>query len=233
MKIKWLLLALLIVIAGCGKKSDNPIVKPDDKPAGPLLITPAPNEICTSGTILSDTTAAITFKWGAVSNVSSYRFYVQDLFHESGIMKILNTNSFTITLKRNKPYSWTVVAVNKIGEGQSEERRFYLAGKGVTTYAPFPAQLLSPYQGESLVTSFPTVAVSWKGSSVSNNIVDFDLYFGNVNDPPLFKSDLPFNANIVYYPVPVENGKTYFWRVVTKDANGNTSTSPLFQFNNR
>lgn len=66
--------------------------------------------------------------------------------------------------------------------------------------------------------------------------VDFyagDLYFGNVNDPPLFKSDLPFNANIVYYPVPVENGKTYFWRVVTKDANGNTSTSPLFQFNNR
>lgn len=235
MKITRVLLALLIITAGCGKKGDSPDDnKPDGNPAAAVLQSPAPNEICTSGTILSDTTADITFKWAATPNIKGYRFYVRDIDvpFETGIMKELTANSVTVTLKRNKPYSWTVITSNNIGSTDSEERRFYLAGKGTTTYAPFPAELLTPKQGESIATSFSSITLSWKGSSVSKNIVGYDLYFGSDKNPPLLAGDI-YQYDIQYYDAPIAHGKTYFWRVVTKDANGNKSTSPLFQFDIR
>jgi predicted small lipoprotein YifL len=229
MKIKWILLILLMVTAGCGKKGPAPDNKPAQKPEAPILMTPAQNEVCTSGNILSDSTSAIVFNWGAVNNANTYELHIRNLLDNQVIQRTLSATTVTATLRRNTPYSWRVTTKGSAGDAVSKEWKFYVAGMPFTTYAPYPAELISPLQGESIVTT--SVALSWKGSSVSDNIAGYDLYFGTASTPPLLKTNLsPFLPS---YSVAIVSGNTYYWRVVTKDVNGNASTSPLFQFNNR
>jgi len=228
MKIKRVLLALIIILSGCGKNSPD-ADKPGQKPANLLLKAPLQNEVCVNGAVISDTTSAISFSWVAVANAASYELYISNLLNNQVIKQTLNGTTFTASLKRNTPYSWQVIAKGTT-DALSDKWKFYVAGLPATLYAPFPAELVSPLQGESMVTNYP-VTLYWKGSSVSGNIAGFDVYFGTAINPPLFKGDL--SSTSTSYTVTADHGNTYYWRVVTKDTNGNTSTSALFQFNSR
>ncbi len=216
---------LVLIVYGCGKKSTPkpPVVTL----AAATLILPAQNEPCTTGQVISGTQSIVTFTWNTAANAIGYDVHVNNLLTGSSTVQSVTGTTVSETLLRNTPYSWSVVSKSAAsGMATSEVWKFYNAGPATTTYAPFPADLVTPTLGQNFYYT-TTVNLAWTGSSVDNDITGYDIYFGTTISPPLFKSTTFINLN-----VPVSPKTTYYWKVITKDANGNTSDSGLFQFTN-
>ena len=223
-----LVLILLCTISWSCKKSSSP--EPVKNPAKSVLSFPAQNEACTTGTIISNTQSSIEFKWNKSENTDSYELVLKNL--ESGT--ITNhpagaNNQLTITLTRNTPYSWYIISklAASTSPAQSETWKFYNAGPATSSYAPFPADALTPVMGANVTATGGKVTLSWTGSDADNDIASYDVYLGTTNTPAVL------SANVKASPladVAVNANTTYYWKVITKDAKGNTSDSGVYQF---
>ncbi|MEO6632466.1 MAG: hypothetical protein ABIN13_12105 [Mucilaginibacter sp.] len=140
-----------------------------------------------------------------------------------------STNQVTATLLRNTPYSWYVVSKSTTTTvtAQSDTWKFYLAGAGVTSYSPFPATITAPIFGLNLSAGTTAVNLTWTGSDVDNDLATYDVYFGTASNPPLLKSGV---TNMFLNAVPLTAGNTYYWKVITKDSQSNTSDSGVYKF---
>ena len=230
MKSKLLIAVLFLIATGCGKKnSPTPAPAPDLTPGKAVLTFPNQNEACTSGTIISSTQSSVLFTWLAAGNAESYDLNLKNLLTGVTTSQTSTTAQLQITLSRNTPYSWYIVSKSSKSAttAQSDVWKFYNAGAGTVSYAPYPADAVAPTIGQNVTASAGTVNLSWKGSSVDGNITSYDVYFGTGTSPGLLKSNV---TNSFYNNVGVASGFKYYWKIVTKDANGNTSDSGLFQF---
>ncbi|WP_143306167.1 fibronectin type III domain-containing protein [Chitinophaga vietnamensis] len=220
---RYLFLSLMILGVACGKK-DDPL-----PPGKATLIFPAQNAACTNGVVISNTQSAIVFSWNASSNTDSYELHIKNLLTRDSISQTITTNRDSVVLLRNTPYSWYVVA--KSGKTSaftaSDTWKFYNAGPGTTSYAPFPAAITAPSFGQSLTATGGQISLTWTGSAVDKNITGYDVYFDTNATPALYKSNV---TDMFLNNVPVTSNTTYYWKVVTHDANGNTSDSGTFQF---
>lgn len=61
-----------------------------------------------------------------------------------------------------------------------------------------------------------TVTLAWSSEAAGGDAQSWDVYFGTNSTPPLYQSGVKQTS----LTVPVEDGKTYYWRVVVKDARG-------------
>ena len=84
----------------------------------------------------------------------------------------------------------------------------------------------APVDGATVKITGTTVDLTWVSTNADGNAVIADVYFGTSSKPALFKAA----HNSLKLSVPVEKGQTYYWRVVMKDANGITSSSPTWSF---
>jgi hypothetical protein len=214
----WLILVLTVLI-GC-KKEPKP-------PTRATLTFPAQNALCTSGTVLSTTESSVVFTWDPGEHADSYGISVKNLVTGTVETKSTSSNQATYTLLRNTPYSWFVVSKSSkvIDVAQSDVWKFYLAGLGVTSYSPFPATITAPTFGQ--VVTGTTVNLAWTGSDVDNDISGYEVYFGTAVSPPLLNGTL---TAMFLNGVSVSAGNTYYWRVVTRDLQGNRSDSGIYQF---
>jgi len=224
----WILIALLVaIISGCGGgKKNEP--KPPSPPTKAVLTAPAQNGICVTGTVISGTQSSVTFMWNAANNTDVYEVVIKNLLTSTTTSQSTNKTQLAVTLLRNTPYSWYVVSIS--GQlkttAQSDTWKFYNSGPGVAVYAPYPAEITAPIYGQQVNAG--TVSLTWTGSTVENAaITGYDIYFGTTNTPALFKSNI---TGSFVNGVAVTSGNTYYWRVVTKDENGNSSDSGLYQF---
>lgn len=218
---------LLFFVIGCDKKSATGPSGIPPKTSG--LISPARNELCTTGTILSDTESNITFVWGDAENANLYELIYKNL--ETG--KVINVStsatSITVKLTRNTPYSWMIISksLTTMQTATSEVWKFYNAGIGGTTYAPYPAELNYPSIGASIRPVSGKISLAWNGADVDGDITNYAVYFGTTEDPPLYKEGIT-TTNLA--DISVNNNTTYYWMVVTRDSKGNTSNSGINQF---
>jgi len=222
-----LILSGAMALAGCGKKpSPVPATPSPDKV---VLSLPAQNAACTTGTVISATQSAITFSWGTAANTDSYLIGVKNLLTQTIHYKKATATQLTDTLLRNTPYSWFVVSKSKtvVDTAKSDVWKFYNAGPGSVAYAPFPADITSPTLNQNVTATSGTINLAWKGSSIDNDIVGYDVYFGTSATPPLLQSNV---TNMFLNSVAVTSGTTYYWKIITKDLIGNTSDSGVFQF---
>lgn len=226
MKTNYLCL-LLFLLVGCGKNQPKP--EEVNIPKNSVLISPLQNEVCTTGVILSDTESNITFVWSAAQYAETYELNYTNLeTGRSGIVSTSNT-SVTVKLLRNTPYSWKVTAKSfkTTAVSASEVWKFYNAGIGATSYAPYPAELTLPLAGSTITPATGKISLSWSGTDPDGDIIGYDIYFGTTSNPQLYRSDL--NATNLA-GVPVNNNTIYYWMVVSKDSKGNTSNSGINQF---
>jgi len=221
-RLIFLSIIIAISIAGCVK---SPTVFPAT--GKPELLTPVLNQVCTTGTMVSDSVTTIPFSWKAVSDADDYVFEVENLLNDSVIKKITAKTALSINLLPNTPYAWWVVSrsLKTPITTSSDVWKFYSSGSGTLTYAPFPAEIDFPLFGAEISQS--TVTLTWKGISVDNNIKSFDVYFGTTNTPPLLKSGVAYNQ---LPDVSVKANTTYYWHVVSYDAYGDYTDSGLYQF---
>ncbi|QKJ29380.1 hypothetical protein HQ865_06285 [Mucilaginibacter mali] len=230
MKNICLLFLALLFASSCGKKqSDSP---PDPVPAVIVpgkssLLLPAANAVCTTGSVVSNTQSVIDFSWTATDHTDSYTIVIKNLLTAATVQQNVTTNRTQATLDRNTPYSWYVTSTSLSASAttQSDISKFYNAGPAVVDYAPFPAELTAPAFAATI--SAGNINLTWKGSSTENDIAGYDVYLGTSSNPPLYKNNV---TDMFLNNVPVTAGTQYYWRVATRDTQGNASTSDTYQF---
>lgn len=218
---------------GCSKSSDDgsgeeipdPTGETQDTAVGVDLVFPHEDSLCTEGTDITPTESTVFFEWEPNNNAESYTLTVENL--ETNNVEQYQTADFIygVTIQRAVAFRWFVTYEFQGETKESDIWHFYNSGPGVQTYAPFPAEIVSPTMAQS-IASTSSVTLQWNGSDVDNDIVGYDVYFGTEANPSLEASDITDTQ----LSVSVASGIVYYWNITTKDSEGNTSESGVYQF---
>jgi len=217
---------LLTCLSACKKDSPPP---PSTAPGKATLIFPKQNEVCTEGRILSLAETAIDFRWETAENTDTYELTVKNLVTGEVVSQSTAELHLEMNLKRNAPYSWFIISKSRQTgiTAKSDVFKFYNAGPGILSYAPFPAEIIAPVMGQAVSVQNSMISLDWNGNDVDGDLINYDVYFGTTQTPELLRSNLTESS---LNEVSVKSKSTYYWRVVSRDRRGNTSDSGLFQF---
>ena len=218
-------------LVSCGKSSD-----PEDElplnPTTPTLIYPSNNEPCLDAVSLNDSQSQIAFNWNQGQNTDNYTLVITNLSTNDTQEIPVSSPPYTATLIKAEPFAWKVVANGATGTtpAESDRWKFYLSGDAQTSYAPFPAELLSP-QASSTVSANNDgeITLSWIATDVDSDIATYTLFM-DTNDASTEITQLSYQSGNMQYNIKVEPNQTYRWRVVTLDQTGNTSDSGIDGF---
>lgn len=225
------ILATICLLVSCGKSSDPEEELPLN-PTAPTLIYPSNNEPCLDAVSLNDSQSQIAFNWNQGQNTDNYTLVITNLSTNDTQEIPVSFPPYTATLIKAEPFAWKVVANGAIGTtpAESDRWKFYLSGDAQTSYAPFPAELLSP-QASSTVSANNDgeITLSWIATDVDSDIATYTLFM-DTNDASTEVTQLSYQSGNMQYDIEVESNQTYLWRVVTLDQTGNTSDSGTYGF---
>ena len=218
-------------LVGCGKSNDPEEELPFN-PTAPTLIYPSNNEPCLDAVSLNDSQSQIAFNWNQGQNADNYTLVITNLSTNDTQEIPVSFPPYTATLIKAEPFAWKVVANGAIGTtpAESDRWKFYLSGDAQTSYAPFPAELLSP-QASSTVSANNDgeITLNWIATDVDSDIATYTLFM-DTNDASTEVTQLSYQSGNMQYNIEVESNQTYLWRVVTLDQTGNTSDSGTYGF---
>ena len=220
----WILIGL--VLLDC---SSEPVIV---DPQIASLIAPLDDQTCLDGASINDSQSNVDFQWGASQDALSYELVISNLMMQSSQTYSTTDNSITIALTKAEPYSWLVRSIGEEGTNpaSSGSWKFYLAGDAITNYAPFPSELISPRSGANVTPSLENlVTLSWSASDVDQDLLLFEVYIDQI-DGTTKVQDLDFQQEETALDVEVENNKTYYWKIIAIDTNGNQSNSGVYAF---
>jgi len=222
---------VLLMSCGGGDSAPTPTPAPVIKtPGKSTLVAPLNAKTCEEGTNTTATQSTVTFSWNSASDTESYELRITNLNTSEVITQTgITATSATVTLTRGIPYSWSITSKNKGATTTvSDTWKFYLAGVGVTNYAPFPAAAVSPLPGTTVTPTNGKVTLTWDTSDVDGGSLTHTLYFDTVDGK---QTPLTANSNLTVKTkeVSVAANTIYYWRVVTSDGS-NTATSVVYSF---
>ena len=199
----------------------------DNPPSAATLQFPEQNSECKEGTNVTATKSTISFDWSDAQNATSYQLVLKNLATQSTSTHNATDSNLDLAVDRGTPYSWYVVSKNAGTQtAQSATWKFYNAGEATTSYAPFPADLVAPNMGVGLSNTTTNVTLQWTGSDIDNDIDNYEVFFGSVNPPTTSLGSTTSTS----MQTSVSSGNDYYWKVITTDDVGNSSTSEIFQF---
>ena len=199
---------------------------PAPAPVAATLTSPANNEQCNEGQAVSDSLSRVTFEWSNADNADSYTMTLTNLDTNVATEHDSTTNSISVDIALDTAYSWSVESKSSSSTetATSAVWQFYNAGAGVTNYAPFPAELVTPVMGSTIASSD---ALEWNGSDLDGDIQDYKVYMSTTSPPTDLHTTTSSNS---VTNLTLSAASIYYWRVVTTDAQGNESQSPIFEF---
>ena len=223
-KINFILGLLATLVLGCIKGKE-----PALPPAKALLTFPFKNEICAAGENPTPTESTIHFDWTDAANADGYLLSLKNLKTGAITEATSKTSDVKLTLPRATPFSWSVTSVSSktTVTAVSDTWKFYNSGVGQLSYAPFPASLVYPTMGQAVDVTGNSITLTWSGSDVDGDIAGYDIYIGKNSTLALAGTTKPNNQSLA---VAVTANTIYYWKVVTKDAQGNSSESEVYQF---
>ena len=224
-KAKNIILVFIIgIVISCSKDGNDPV--PGLPPSSSTLIFPENNTECNEGTILSDTSSEVIFKWTVSANTDSYTLKIKNL--DTNMTRNINSNSneFAVPILRGAPYSWSVISKSNSSSqtAESEVWKFYNAGLPKESHPPFPAEVISPKSGSSIGSG--TTTLEWQCTDIDNDIAFYEILLDTANPPITVVGETSNNT----LNVSVSSGLIYYWKVITTDVVGNASDSEVFQF---
>lgn len=220
----FIICSILFVVCACRKK-DNP------KPPGQVqLLFPERNSECTTGQSLGVNTSRVTFNWQAAKNVKTYELRVTNI--NTGTTQTISTSatSASLPIEKGTPFSWLVRSRNnKVEEVVSSLTwSFYNAGSTIS-FAPFPADIMGPRMSEKVFKDINNeVTLSWSGSDLDDDIINFEVHFSTENPPLNVINTLGAAASD--QKVTVTSNTVYYWSIITKDEQGNETNSGVYSF---
>ncbi len=212
-----------MLLFGCKKDAPKP-------PEAVLLSLPAKNSECAPVQTSSESANVVRFAWFAGDHVETYELRVTNLITGTTQTKITKLLTETLPLQKGTPFSWVVVSKNtQVQETATSQKWMFYNPGSQTSYAPFPAEIVSPKLSESVFKDINNeVTLEWSGSDIDNDIAGYDLYFSTETPPATLINTLASGSS--KEKVSVSSKTVYYWKVVTKDENGNSSDSGIFSF---
>ena len=237
-KNKLIILVFIVAVFFACKKGGGGSVTPTpppvqpvvpDPPAKAVLSLPAQNEVCATGENQTATESTVLFDWNDAANADSYVLSLKNLLTSTVTDQASTISSLKMTIPRGTPFSWTVTSKSSKSTvtATSDSWKFYNSGVGQTSYAPFPATLTYPTNGQVITVAGSSITLTWTGSDADNDIASYDIYYGESSTSALLASIKADNPSL---SVAVTANTIYYWKVVTKDSKGNTSDSGVYQF---
>lgn len=222
-----LVMFFAVAISACKKNDKTPDKEEPKLPGKSLLLFPAQNSACTTANVNSAAQSTVTFNWVPAENTDKYTVSIKNLV--TGITADTTIAAATVKVKllNATPYSWFVTAKssNTTTTTPSDTWRFYVPGPGELYFAPYPATITSPVFNQSVAPS--VVNLQWTGSDPDNDITGYDVYFGTASDPTVYRSNI---TGTFLNGLAITSGTKYYWKIVTRDSKGNTSSSGVYQF---
>ncbi len=219
---------ILIVLIGllftaCKKDSPKP-------PSAALLIFPEQNSLCTTGVSITPTSSRVEFIWQTANNTNTYELRVTNL--STDITQTVNTQatSAELTIEKGSPFSWQVITRNnQVQETASSATwQFFNAGSQIT-HAPFPVQIVAPLSGASVVSDINSeIELEWSGADVDDDIVGYEIFVDTVSPPQVLVASPA--ATVSSIKVNIIPNTVYYWKVIARDAEGNSSDSGIYSF---
>lgn len=224
MRFLFLGICLMIAFTSCKKKS-TPV-----PPEAVQLVYPEQNSECTTGQSLGKETSQVEFRWSAADNTETYELRVTNTANGTVQTIASSSTSAKLPLAKGEQFSWIVRSKNSRVEQSvsSEVWNFYNSGSR-TTFAPFPATIVSPASSENVFKDINNeVVISWTASDLDDDIVNYEVYF-SVETPPVdLLRTLQPEVNSIKASVTADT--VYYWSVVVIDAEGNKSNSGIYNF---
>ena len=221
MRLKYYFLVLLSVFA-CKKEI---IITPDP----PLLVGPQNNNSCTTATVISNSQSQVDFSWQSALNADEYELVIRDTESDFETTQTTFRLYSSIVLERAKQYSWWVISKSTVYETSSESSiwTFYLEGSQQASHFPFSADLVSPQANQQISLNDGKFVLSWEATDLDNGIMEYDLYLGTDPEELVLKAEkLTTNS----YEIALNTDQYYYWKVLTRDREGNVSSSAVGLF---
>jgi len=220
--MRYIAFFLLSVFFSCGP---DPIPVPEPS----LLLAPSNLNTCNSATRINDLERQVRFQWTATLNTESYNLVVQNTL--TGEQQTITTSLLTesIVLNSGTPYQYVISKSSlTLAEGKSSIWHFYLEGNPQESHFPFPAILLVP-SDESIVSLNASNAFTfeWEGNDLDNDIQGYDFYLGTSSSSLNKEREAITSQQVTLGLIP---NTIYFWQIISKDLQGNQSTSEIYQF---
>ena len=220
--------SLILLVNSC--TPEEPVVPIN--PSAPTLISPANDETCLDGTSINDSQSNVDFRWSSAANALSYELVVTNLLTQSSQTYPATSNQTTVALTKAEPYNWSVKSIGEVGSvpSQSIQWKFYLAGDAVVNFAPFPSELISPQSGANVTPDINNlIKLQWNASDVDDDLAQFEVYLDK-NDATTIIKTIAYQTEEESIEIDVENGSTYYWKIIAIDTNQNQSSSGVYTF---
>lgn len=205
-------------------------------PPEPPTPNTAPNAVSqliypTSDLLCIDST--VNFEWAVATDPDgdtvSYELKVALNNNMTNLVEQVTTTATTktLTLQPGTAYYWTVTAKDaEDSANPSQVFAFYTEGQGVSNYAPFIADLVSPEEDAAVVAG--TTVLTWSGADVDiSDTLTYDVYFGTSNPPT---TPLATDLTTETFNVSTQAATTYYWQVDTKDDSGTKTIGAVWTF---
>jgi len=85
----------------------------------------------------------------------------------------------------------------------------------------------SPIPSNGVINQSITPTLGWSCSDPEGDAITYDVYLDANNGTTLVSEG---QTDMVYSPIGLSYGTTYYWKIVAKDANDNESTSEVWNF---
>ncbi|MCX2718864.1 hypothetical protein [Lentiprolixibacter aurantiacus] len=219
-----ILLVTGILFLSCGKDS------PPKPPEAALLVFPERNSECTTGIDLNDVTSQVEFRWQEARFTDTYELRVTNL--NTGSTQTITTTALSAVrpLEKGALFRWEIRTRNEQTEDivSSESWLFYNAGSQ-DSYAPFPAEIIFPVSGASVVPDINNeITLQWSGSDVDNDLAGYEIYLDTSNPPTTLAASPSVSLNSTR--IVVQRNTVYYWKIISRDRENNTSDTGVYSF---
>lgn len=170
-------------------------------------------------------TMSITFTWDTITYADDYRFELATPDFSGTVLvsgEVLTNNSYSYTFTDEGTYQWRVKAQNELTNSEYTTYTFL-----IDTTAPAMPVISSPADEASLMDS--TVTMSWTRPADTGSSL-FDSLFIYVDSLEV-NTIKAVKTTSTGYTMDFYRDSTYYWKVRTFDAAGNSGTyTSLYEF---
>ncbi len=227
-KVYFVLIVLVfvsvVIFVGCiSKGNDIPFVPMETYPSTPSYLQPSNNS-----TNVSDCSLVWKQCFDKSGQEVIYEVFLGENLDELAKIKDdVNSTVYNLDdLDRGKTYFWRIASKNEKGKySYGEVWNFTTQGN----LPPEKPKAVFPYNN-MLNVDF-AVRFFWMDSlDPEGDEVEYDLFIGS---SPIDLYKILENSTETAYATDLTEARTYFWKVVAKDASGAKSESELYQFTTR